>query len=68
MKVRVTFDINDTDRIAISVLAGNGFTPAPRDHIEAYLSGVVNTDLRKLRERFDVATQQIIGELDTEEA
>lgn len=70
MKVRVTFDVTDTDRIAIGVLIDGKFAPASHETTEAYLAGVVHQRLARLRAQFDLATQSIIDgmEQNTEEA
>lgn len=64
MKVRVTFELSDLDRVAINVLAGEGFVPAPRERIEKYLMATVVTRLSRLRKQFDVATQEIMEGMD----
>jgi hypothetical protein len=63
MKVRVTFEITDTDRIAISVAQGKGFTPAPREDIEAYVTGVVTNRLDQIGEAFTEATDKLLEQL-----
>lgn len=66
MKVRVTFDIDDTDRIAISVFKGNGFKPAPRTDIEKFLQDVIDRRMGLLRRMFDSATQEMFEGMDAE--
>lgn len=71
MKIRVTFDIDDTERIAISVLNTGEFKPAPRADLEAFIEEVVFNSLAKVRLRFDKAATLFRGEaaiLNTEEA
>lgn len=59
MKVRVTYEIDDTDRIAISVAQGLGFKPASRESIMDYLASVTFADLTMLRRKFELAMSKI---------
>jgi hypothetical protein len=61
MKVRVTFDIDDTDRIAISVAAGTGFANANRGQMEDFIRNAVNDKMEGLNRRFKLATDQILA-------
>lgn len=63
MKVRVTFEVTDTDRIAISVAQGNGFKPAAREDIVDFLENGAEHRLSELRDRFQLATEEIMGEV-----
>lgn len=66
MKVRVTFDIDDTTRIAINVAQGNGFKPAPREAIETFLRDATNRKVDLLRRMFAAATLELTEGLDIE--
>ena len=59
MKVRVTFDIDDTDRVAISVASGTGFRPANRMQMEDFIRNAVHDKMDVLSSRFKLATEQL---------
>lgn len=63
MKVRVTFDIDDTDRVAISVASGTGFRPASRVQMEGFINNAVREKMDVLSSRFKLATEQLAEEV-----
>lgn len=63
MKVRVTFEIDDTDRIAISVASGTGFRPASRVQMEGFINNAVAEKMDVLSSRFKLATEQLAEEV-----
>lgn len=63
MKVRVTFDIDDTDRVAISVASGTGFRPANRMQMEDFIRNAVNDKMAVLSNKFHLATEQLVEEV-----
>lgn len=70
MKVRITFDITDDERVAISVAQGNGFKEAPRDDIERWITATVSHRRQVLNDRFAIATREMrldLVEVDEEE-
>jgi hypothetical protein len=64
MKIRVTFEVDDTDRIAISLLKNGTFKSAPRETIEEWLKDTVDVRLSRLRRQFEIATQDMFEALD----
>jgi hypothetical protein len=63
MKVRVTFVIDDTDRVAISVASGTGFRPASRVQMEGFINNAVKEKMDALSHRFKLMTEQIAEEV-----
>lgn len=63
MKVRVTFEISDTDRIAISVAQDKGFVPATRADIEAFLTGVVTNRLDAVAAAWKEITDELMAKI-----
>lgn len=67
MKIRVTYEVDDVQRVAISVHKGDGFKPANRETIEEFLRDAGENRLAKLDVQFRRAFQEIIESTYTSE-
>ena len=63
MKVRVTFEVSDTDRIAISVAQDKGFVPASREDIEGFITGVVTNRLDAVAQAWKEVTDELMAKI-----
>ena len=63
MKVRITFDITDTQRVAISASKGDGFIPADRASLEAFLTDTVTTKLNRIEDAYTEAVDDLLSRL-----
>lgn len=63
MKVRVTFDINDDQRQAINLATNGSLAPAPRETLEGYLLGTVDTQLTKLEDAYVEARAELLAKI-----
>ena len=60
MKIRITFDISDKDRLLFGAKIHGKLTPASREEIEAVIHESVENGLVHNREVFDKHTADII--------
>lgn len=65
MKVRITFDVTDDQRIAISASQGEGFKPASRDEIVELIDTIVFDRLENLGATYRKAMEDIVSRLQT---
>ncbi len=63
MKVRITFDVSDDERVAISASQGEGFKPASREEIVEFVDGIVYNRLRTLGATYREAMDDVIAKL-----
>ena len=60
MKVRVTFDVTDTDRLILGAVQEDGtFQPAPREAIVSFIEDLYTARMAEAREVYEAKAESI---------
>lgn len=59
MKVRVTFDISNNQRLGLNLLMNGKLEPANREDMEAWLHDTVDVQLTDIESKFDDAFTEL---------
>lgn len=65
MKVRVTFDVTDQQRLGIGAATSGQFRPATREEIDAFIEVVVTDRLNDLAAVVQRQTDEIVAKIMT---
>ena len=63
MKVAVTYELSDTQRVAVGAITRGVLEPASRAEIRDYAQRIVENELATITNKLEDAQQRLVGEL-----